>query len=304
MKKVLLSLITMIAYGSIIAQISHSDCGTAFMVCSHDAIAIEELPGAGNIQELNNINCSNLNANETNSVWFKWKIETAGDLGFTILPVDENSDIDFVLYRMTDALNNCEAKEEIRCMASGENRGTKIGTSQYNCLGATGLSYISEDLSEKAGCSSEDDNFLSTINTLDGESYALVVNNYYSTKGFIIEFTGAATFNSKIEDCEVDVEQSVSIQDIHENKLVFGDLYPNPANNVITLGVKNNTSNTYGNARSILVNTKGQVVKEKGFDLGIGETKISMALDELPTGTYFIKTEIENNIHIARFVKI
>ena len=304
MKKVFLFLIVFASCQFIFAQDSHSDCSNAVIICSKDAIAIEELPGFGNTQELDNIGCSSHEANETNSVWFKWKIKNAGDFGFTIISINENNDIDFVLYRLSDGLDNCFAKEEIRCMASGQNRGAINIIGKSSCLGATGLSDVSKDNSEMPGCSDTDDNFLSTVSANGGETYALVVNNYYSAKGFLLEFTGTATFDNKLENCDMENEQSVYIQDMEENKLVFGELYPNPATNKVTISIVNNTSITYKNVKCLLVNMKGQILKTEEFVIGIGNQGLTLALDEIPKGTYFIKTEIGNNAHITRFVKM
>lgn len=172
----------------------NNDCTTAIHLCSKSALTISKLEGYGvNNNEVTGLPCLPEGLFETNSVWLKWNIGKSGDLGFIITPDKLEDDIDFVLYRLPNESSNCEDKEIIRCMASGEN--LESAYSEWGkCLGITGLRKSDLDAKEEEGCAQNDNNFLSDVDVIQGETYLLVVNNYKSSSGFNISFTGTTEF--------------------------------------------------------------------------------------------------------------
>lgn len=172
-----------------------SDCPTASLLCDKSPFSVQKITGAGqNNLELENIPCFVGGApgfNETNSTWFKWICSTSGPLTFTLTPLNITDDLDFVLFRLPNGINDCSGKVVERCMASGSD-ASQCPTS---CCGKTGLRASSTDISEPPGCSSSQDNYISPLNMVAGQAYALVINNFTQTgNGFAIEFGGTGQF--------------------------------------------------------------------------------------------------------------
>ncbi len=103
-----------------------SDCGTAVVLCDKDPFTVDFVVGAGNNpNEIGNVSCNSFSCQiqEANSAWYKWTCEDPGTLTFTLTPLNSSDDLDFVLYELPNGVNNCSDRNDIRCMASGENVG-------------------------------------------------------------------------------------------------------------------------------------------------------------------------------------
>lgn len=169
-----------------------SDCSKAVVLCSKDPFFVESLSGEGN--DLNEVDRSLCLRAELNSVWYKWVVEKSGTLTFDILPNNKPDDIDFALFVLPGGLNDCNNKVLVRCMASGETIGS---SADFNspCFYSTGIGRDASDVSEEPGCSNGSDNYVSTVNMVEGETYLLLINNFSpSGFGFSIEFGGTGTF--------------------------------------------------------------------------------------------------------------
>jgi hypothetical protein len=186
-------LFLLIGMQSIYAQMnSFGDCINALKPCSK-AFRIETLYSYGNINEnLGDNKCFTGDNIEKNSVWIKLKITKSGNLAFDITPLDNQDDIDFIVYKNP---KSCDQLKAIRCMASGENLGTVYNNSQ-RCMGMTGLRNSSKDDWEKQGCFGNADNYLSTVSVGEKDEIIIFINNYTSSKGFDFRFTGNCEFES------------------------------------------------------------------------------------------------------------
>ncbi|MCB9316127.1 MAG: gliding motility-associated C-terminal domain-containing protein [Lewinellaceae bacterium] len=171
-----------------------SDCPSASVLCDKSPFVVQSVTGAGSdITELNDAFCFNNGAPgnyESNSTWFTWICGSSGSLEFTLSPLSIVDDLDFVLYRLPNGVGNCQGKEIVRCMASGES------FYQSPCMGPTGLRAGDPDVSEDAGCSDAGDNaWLAPFDMVAGEAYALCVNNFTTSgNGFSVQFGGTGTF--------------------------------------------------------------------------------------------------------------
>ena len=178
-------------------KVPESDCKDAVVLCDTSPFIVENLTSVGEIQNEVAGTCV---TTEFASVWYKWTCKDPGTLTFTLTPTNDPDDLDFAVFRLPGGINDCDDKELVRCMASGETVGE---SESYNapCKGPTGLSLSSNDSQEFAGCNDGSDNFVAALNMLPGESYALIVNNFsQSGSGFEITFGGTATFEGPTPD--------------------------------------------------------------------------------------------------------
>ena len=172
-----------------------SDCPESSILCDKSPFVVQKVTGAGNNNlEMEDAQCFNNGAPgiyESNSTWFVWTCSASGTLEFSLSPLNLPDDLDFVVYRLPNGIGNCDGKQLLRCMASGE--GPPYPSP---CLGPTGLRAGDPDVSEDAGCSeSGDDAWLKPLDMIQGETYALVVNNFSQTgNGFAVEFGGTGEF--------------------------------------------------------------------------------------------------------------
>ena len=169
-----------------------SDCNPGVILCDKSSFTVESVIGAGNnTNEVDNSTCIQA---EISSAWYKWTCDQTGSLTFTLTPNNPSDDLDFAVYRLPGGIDDCNGKELLRCMASGENVGQPFPNWEP-CTGPTGLSASSTDIEEFPGCDNDDDNFVAAINMISGESFALVVNNFSNTgSGFSVDWGGSGTF--------------------------------------------------------------------------------------------------------------
>jgi gliding motility-associated-like protein len=173
------------------------DCPSAVILCDKSSFTVPKVIGVGSLNnEIGNVGCNGPSCviTESSSTWYKWTCRDAGTLTFTLTPLNPADDLDFVVYELPGGIDNCNTKNPIRCMASGENVGQPMA-SWISCTGATGLRTGETDANETCGCPSGNNNFLAPINMVAGRSYALVVNNFSNSgDGFTVDFGGTGTF--------------------------------------------------------------------------------------------------------------
>lgn len=186
-----------------------SDCPTASILCDKSPFVVQYVTGAGsNNLEMQDATCFNNGVPglyESNSTWFVWTCSQSGTLTMTLTPLNGPDDLDFVIYRLPNGIGNCNGKVVERCMASGQSQGINSAA----CLGPTGMRDGDPDISEDAGCSEPgDDAWLKPLDMIQGETYALAVNNFSATgNGFSIEFGGTGEFLGPEADFETIPEE-------------------------------------------------------------------------------------------------
>ena len=186
------------------------DCGQARILCDKSPIGVENVVGFGSVQD--NLNLSSNSAIqypgcgvvEDASNWYKWTCDEPGTLEFTITPLKQFDDIDFMVYEFPDGLENCNTKVLIRNMISGENQGAPMSSWQV-CVGPTGLISGDGDQGESCGCQDGDNNFASAINMEAGKSYGLMVMNFsQSGVGYNLDWSGTGTFLGPVPEFSID----------------------------------------------------------------------------------------------------
>jgi len=285
-----------------LSQGIYSDCISPLHICQKSPIAVEKLNGSGiDDKEIGSIPCFKTGYIEKNSIWIQWTIKDPGNLAFTILPVESSDDVDFILYSVqsTKSEENCTSKVPIRCMVAGANLGEdKLSAS--GCTGATGLSNTSTDEQESTGCNSTNDNFLRNIDCKSGETYLLVVNNFSSKKGFLLEFSGNCTF-SEDDKCQIlNTSNTVFQQENTTTGLQLVNIYPNPTSSVLNVAMTSLSSEIVDIQ---IISISGQIVLDKTLLLNSGENAIELKTDNLINGVWFLKIKGKSSCVISRFTK-
>ncbi len=181
------------------------DCPQAVVLCDKMSFNVAAVAGPGNDpNELDDATCFGGFFAESNSTWYVFTAAVSGPLEFTLTPNSASDDLDFVVYRLPNGPGDCTNKTVLRCMAAGE------FFTPSPCMGPTGLSAGSTDLSEPAGCLLPgQDNFLAPLNMVAGTTYALAVNNFTSSgNGFQLEWGGAGTFIGPVAGFRSDAADS------------------------------------------------------------------------------------------------
>lgn len=188
-----------------------SDCNDGVVLCDKSSFTVQSVSGAGSVT--NEIDPTTCIQEEISSVWYKWTCDQPGTLTFTLTPNQATDDLDFAVYELPNGINNCNGKQIIRCMASGENVGEPFANWEP-CTGSTGLSLNDPDTEEIPGCQSGDNNFASAVNMTAGTSYALIINNFSNTgSGFSIEWGGTGTFLGPLADFVINPELGVACEE-------------------------------------------------------------------------------------------
>lgn len=290
----------MAIHSTLIAQ-SRSDCNSGYIICDYSSVQLTQSASAGdNPSELDSFT-GECHSQEYQSTWFRWQCEESGNFHFTITPNDyvpggESSDIDFAVFRLPSGIHNCEDKEMLRCMASGETGGCDFDDWIF-CNGPTGLSVSSTDTAEQAGCTQcsggNDDNFVSAIDLEAGVSYALVVMKYsHPDIGFRIDWDGTAVLQDLGQACE---QLMISSSEDFKASRPFIHVYPNPVTHSLTFRAEN-----FSRKLKVKVyNSHGK--KVASFKLKDLE---NLDVTDLPPGLYYFRTPMDERIKTGKFIKI
>jgi hypothetical protein len=247
---------------------SYFDCIDALEVCNQDELVFEMDSGAGTVTEDPGDFCgvtliNNPTFLDENTIWLRYQFSTAGDFHFTIHPIWDSLDIDFMVF--TTATGSCESLEPARCMFSGI---TVNSPDNEPCLGATGLAPGSTDTAEDGGCMDGSDNFLAPMEVQEGEAIYLAVKAFSGTNEYTIEHGGSATISC----------QTVSTSNQYNSGSFI--LAPNPATEVLSFTSPKGISPTHLE----LLNTHGQIVLQQRLN---DQTDIDVS--GLPGGIYFAR---------------
>ncbi len=137
-----------------------SDCVGATPVCDNQIINGSPT-NIGGVNDLTAANRGCLVANERQGFWYRFQVQTAGQLAFTIAPAAAN-DYDFAVWGPFSGAVSCPPPSPpLRCSYAAGG-------------GPTGLNYTSIDLTEGAG----GDRFVRFIDVLPGQWYLLYVDNF------------------------------------------------------------------------------------------------------------------------------
>ncbi len=172
-----LGLLAMLFFPALFAQLPpnqpEQDCFSAIPLCQNVYFQANAYQGRGLEPDEINGTISCMILGERNSVWYIFKVQTPGNLCFTITPVDSTDDYDWAVYNLTRA----------SCSRIGVDPSLEVACNfTYNtgCAGETGPNGRND-------CPGQ---FESCIPVLSGETYVLNVSNFNaSNAGYTIDFS-------------------------------------------------------------------------------------------------------------------
>ncbi|OQY03590.1 MAG: hypothetical protein B6I20_04705 [Bacteroidetes bacterium 4572_117] len=129
-------------------------------------------------------------------VWYKFTIEKDGVLLFDIIPIDQNDNYDFLLYKIEGA-NYCQDIENGKNVAIRSN----LARTDQALLGKTGLS-----ITGKPTCYSKG------VDVKKGEQYILAINNMFKGKGHSIVFKYLENFKIKGKISSFDTKEMLKAE--------------------------------------------------------------------------------------------
>lgn len=280
------------------SQNSTADCNGGIYLCNKNMVTVSELPGPGfTDHEANNIPCAPDGIAESNSVWFKFNIEKSGILSFSIIPIDESDDLDFVLFKFKSTVPNCAQMDVVRCMNAGPVLGENAGPDMA-CTGATGLLESAPGEIQNAGCPEDINNFLSAVQVNSGERYALFINNFRSAQGFALDFSGDCIFDPTAGNCAFTSGETTTT--LPSPDIEISDAYPNPASDAVSIEIR---AEHACNAEVQIIRQNGILVFSQSYAVLSGANLITIPTLTMPGGAYFIKVKAESTTRISRFIR-
>lgn len=189
MNKTKLVLLLLISNYLVMYAQDHRDCIISYQICNNESLnfGVDGL-GINDFGPTNN-NAGCIAALEHNSVWLTIKIENSGNLGFTINPLGI-SDYDFAVFG-----------PDVRC----DSLVSPIRCSFASGVGSTGLNSSESDVSE----AESGNGFVRWLNVNSCERYYILIDNFSSSDGFQINWTGDATLDCVFDFLELGDDKSI-----------------------------------------------------------------------------------------------
>lgn len=260
------------------AQNYPSDCSQALNICQLGDYYFADIKGEG-IQE--NLHLTESQIKETNSIWLQFEVLSQGDLDFVIIPENRENDFDFVLYEG----ETCSDLSPLRIMTSGQIFGEE---STIECLGQTGLRDKSYDESESDGCFDFDDNFLKPVRLKEGKNYYLLINNFNSSEGFSVLFSGDGQL-AFLDKCNKG-------QDVSNFNF---DVFPNPVIDRISIRSKVKIKDP---VEIVMFDLSGRIILKKEFKDMLTEKQLDVS--NFSAGEYYMRIVSTENVGLKSFIKM
>ncbi len=265
----------------------YQDCPSSFPVCDMKTYHFDDMGGVGQISDdMPQIRAKAEFFKETNSIWLKWKVAKRGSLSFIITPNVLEDDIDFVIFKKTNS--TCISMTEIRSLTTGQNIDDSPAT-YIKCSGIAGLADDANDEYDHAGCTESSDNFLKSIDMNEDDEYVLFVNNFESTNGFSISFTGDAVLQAW-DDC---ILSKAGIE--------ITRLFPNPTKDYVTLefSAKKDVETEIS-----LSDIKGRKIFIKNVIPVSDLHRAQLETDRLAPGSYIVQIKQSDKVSSKMLIKI
>lgn len=192
------------------------DACQALQLCGNRFFTPYSYQGQGRQFDLAQTPCGipGLAADENNSMWLKFEINTSGTVVFELIPVNPQDDYDWAIVKLDNGnCANLSINQVVRC---NFNRNVPVTNN-----GITGLNIQSTETGVPAN--TQGHSYCRYLDAQAGETYLIMINNFgYQggiSSGFTIDFGGStATFNqppplhlNNIEN-QCNTGQSVTVQ--------------------------------------------------------------------------------------------
>jgi gliding motility-associated-like protein len=166
-----------------------NNCEEAIILCdSSPKVYVPSKPDASDLPF--SINSCNSQREMYSETWYKWRADKDGPISFTISPLFTENNIDFEIYKVNDGIEDCEL-ELLRCESVLNGLGSSCGLQ-------TGLKEGSTELLLSTTCDNITGSFLSPLNALKGDVYALRILSQSQNAGYQLTFDHQPEFFNTI----------------------------------------------------------------------------------------------------------
>ncbi len=253
-----ISLVWFLMIHSTLSQLP-SSCENPLQVCELDTIHLTSHLVTTEINDIVNEVCGiedmAISSMYKGANWLRYKFVSAGDFRFTLYPNSMHTDLDFYVF---SSKGDCNSLTNIRCMLSGSSDNPR-------CMGTTGLSDVSMDTYEYAGCDYFDDNYVASINVSPGDILYLAIYN----------------FSENDTDYRIVHDGSARLTCDTNSPRASAKIYPNPSAGKLKITGYNLQSSSVGIE---IYGNNGQVHLRRSVNLDE-----IIDISELPSGVFILK---------------
>ena len=179
MMRNLLIILAVFLYSFVAFSQEPNDCVNAVTVCGNGNF-VSNANGPGNSYELSNCGV----AFENNIFWIKINVVQAGTLGFDLIPVSTDMQVDYDFWVFGPNLDCSNLGSPIRC-------NTNNPTAENAPNNHTGMNGNAQNTT--AGPGSTGTPYVKWLNVLPGESYYIAIDRFLGDEGFELQWIGSAT---------------------------------------------------------------------------------------------------------------
>jgi hypothetical protein len=275
-------------------------------LCDNAALTVPTLARCDDDSGLTGLPCVSGDFPTAHGLWCTWQAKSDGLLAFSIAPLEERDDLDFVLFRVPKDATKSPTSEVLRCMASGPNLGmveaqAALASGQplhldMDCYGTTGLSETADGVSARPGCAGG--LFLAPVQARAGERFLLFVNNYAKATGFRLSFSEGLPFEPIVGQCAPAAPKTPN----PTTDIEVGDPQPNPA--TAECAITLHCGRADYRCSVALLSTDGLTYRREQYLLTAGEHTLRYDVSVLPPGAYFLQVVGDDGKAVVRkFVK-
>ena len=203
---------------------AQNDCKDVITVCGNSDISDLTAVGSGSVIDFKDVNRCGFG--ETNSLWFKLNIKSAGTFGFILTPESKDIEIDFDFFVFGPNVTCGSVGPTIRySLTNPEAANLKTNTTGMNEKGFQDF----EGLGVKSDCTDvgiAGTGFVKWLDVQENESYFVVINRYSGNTKFSMEWIGTAklyeppTFENIKTGTSLDI-QKCDLDGIDDNSTTF-----------------------------------------------------------------------------------
>ena len=236
--------------------------------------------------------------------WIRLKSLTNSSFEFNLTPLNSEDDLDFAIFKITNSGLEETNFEELRCMGAGLDL-SKPHLSN-NCSGTSGLSNQDSDFTEDIGCDYTKNNLLQGIILEVGVEYAILIHNYHSIAGYMIDIQTEGEFSTEILQANAETNNNILGLKCNQsvNTKAGVTVYPNPFFDFINLQFDQEFALINPSVNIRMYDNLGKTVNSHRSVQLTGSTIMIPLSSNLASGMYVIEVEGVKSTNTFKVIKL